>query len=159
MTNDKWSDWLTHTLKVGGVALMIGLFIITITAFLTRIQTVAALSAKVHEVQIRMTELEKTELSHIEDIGTRLDVIESVLWGDVLRKLNEAEKAKPIRQPRPTQLEVWQQNRDKEIRAQILGLQNWRFSQTDDVEELEGRLRRLQQSFEQRLQRLEKAPK
>jgi hypothetical protein len=77
---------------------------------------------------------------HIEE---RLDAIEKFLFGDVLESLmtTKAQTPSAVPLPRPTVVQLWQQNRDKELRERLDALERHHLKDEQRIEQLEQMIR------------------
>lgn len=113
--SDTWFLWLRR----GLAGLAIAFVLLGTTYMLARIRIVQRNSTELVALSAHLEALRMANDANLRDINNRLDEIERVLFGDVVEKLEK-------RPPGPNRIELWQQNRDKELRDRILRLERWR---------------------------------
>lgn len=114
MTDSLVIQWLYRT----AVGMTMGLLLVSIVYTTIRINNLSRLGQELSRVQGEIDIIRMRHESMISDANSRLDSIERVLYGDVVAKLQKV--------PQATRLEVWQQNREKELRERINQLERWR---------------------------------
>ncbi len=107
--HDPWRVWLRRASIALGVALLVlgGLY------GALRMQALSRLSAELVQLQADIERLQQQQDTQLTIAASRLDDLERTLFGDVVAKL---EKTAPSG---PNRIELWQRNRDAELRRRI----------------------------------------
>lgn len=77
--------------------------------------------ANAQQIEILHNRLESIDRDHT----ARYNELEAVLFGNIQPKVDQRQ-AQPAK-PRQTRIEIWQLNRDKELRERIRQLERWRY--------------------------------
>jgi hypothetical protein len=101
------------------VALVLCLWAIVGLEAAFSIRVIYTNAAQIAEVNSEIVEMQKIHSSKMSEMSMRLDMLEKVLFGDVLSKIAA----------QPKGIETWQQNRDREMRERISKLELWRLHQ------------------------------
>lgn len=115
LISSTWKGWIWRV----GVALVLCLWAIVGLEAAFSIRVIYTNAAQIAEVNSEIVEMQKIHSSKMSEMSMRLDMLEKVLFGDVLSKIAA----------QPKGIETWQQNRDREMRERISKLELWRLHQ------------------------------
>jgi hypothetical protein len=97
-----------------------------ITYFGLRLRVTYNLSAEFAQLQAEHRDMMALSNQRLQELRARLDEMERVLFGDVLAKIEKTQKTATPKLPIP---DVWQRNRDRELRDRLDALEKWRLQQ------------------------------
>lgn len=132
-------------LRMAGTALLAALFMGYATYVGLRLKATYGMRTEVALLQQKVDEaLTEREAAHAQ-VNTRLDEIERFLFGEVLASLMTTAPQPPSERPTPVQL--WQRNRDKELRTRLDTLERLRVQNEQRIEELEREIRDIKRAI------------
>jgi septal ring factor EnvC (AmiA/AmiB activator) len=99
------------------VALLLGCAFIAGVFSVLKVQEIERMQRDLIAIHASLREQQQQSRTLLEQTGLRLDQIERSLFGDVVAKLEKQTK------PPPSWVELWQKNRDKELRDRIAAIE------------------------------------
>lgn len=125
-TEDTWIVWFKRV----GFALGVSFVTLFFVYCYLRVRTVYENQLAVAVLRADVRELEERHSAQIKELEHRADELEKVLYGDVVAKLAK-------QPPGPTRIEIWQRNRDKELRERLIAIERWRMTIEHRVDQLQ----------------------
>lgn len=107
------------------VAFLVG-FIFVGGAYITiRLRTLYNIQTEIAHLKAEHRHVKQELETQLNGNGIRIDQLERILFGDVIAQLEKKVQADAAKQkpPPPTWVELWQKNRDKELRDRIVELE------------------------------------
>ncbi len=118
--DDPWRPWILRST----LALAVCVVVVLAVFFTVQIRFVSQNYSSVAKLQSDVANMQQQHAAQLETLNARVDQLERVLFGDVVAKIEKS----PLR---PNAVELWQRNRDKELRDRIRQLELWRLRSGD----------------------------
>lgn len=121
-TSESWRQYLVRGAVAVAVAalLMLGLYAAV------RIHTIARLQTEMAQLTSHVADTDAQHDAMMVQAAARLDDLERFVFGDVVAKLQEPA---PTPAPAgPSRVQLWQRNRDQELRTRLKAIEDWRYS-------------------------------
>lgn len=130
LSSDK-AQWARKAL----VAVVAATLMLSLVYVALRVRVIQGMQRDLAENRVVHNQLQAEHNAQMAEIKARLDALERVLFGDVLAELSKIPAVGPSR------IELWQQNRDKELRDRILSAERRLGRAESVIEQLRDELR------------------
>lgn len=120
-TSNQWIRWVggRELLRMAVLAMGLALIAGYVSYMSLRIRVTYTLQTRVALLEAERMESAAANAAFHEGISERLDNLERIIFGEVLTKID-------VPPPKPSVVQLWQRNRDLQIRKRLEALEQWR---------------------------------